>query len=252
MSNRESISLHPAYVIHRKPFRDTSLLLEVFSAEYGRFGLVARGVRRGKRSLASTLQPFQPLLLSWSSRGELGTLTGAEPAGQGVYAVGEALVSGFYINELLMRLVPRFLGYPELFQRYSETVQALATPVEQLSWSLRLFERDLLETIGYGLLLDKEAGSSSPVQTQQHYCYYLEQGPQLREGNDCEAGIPLSGAALLALESGNQPQLDIQRDCKRLMRAVLALYLGNRPLQSREMFRVKRSTNQNNQIDQGE
>lgn len=225
-------TLQPAYLLHRRPYRETSLLIEAFTASTGRIALIAKGVRGGRKGNAALLQPFQPLLLSWSLRGEVGTLTAVEPRGQGVALTGSALFSGFYLNELLMRLLARHDPHPEMFERYDVTLPLLADAARS-EWSLRLFERDLLESLGYGLLLEQCVDGQS-IQPHLDYCYHLEQGPAPVIGT--ERCLQVSGAALLALASGDMPAEQARREAKRLMRAALGLYLGNKPLQSRELF----------------
>lgn len=237
MSTDGRISLQQAYVLHRKPYRDTSLLLEAFSLEYGRIGLVARGARSRSSSLQALLQPFQPLLLSWSGRGELHTLTAAEADGTVMRPNGDALINGFYVNELLMRLLPRDDPHPELYVSYCRTLSRLSHGDDQ-EWNLRLFERDLLQELGYGLELTHESGSAHPLRPEGRYCYHAEHGPQAAEDevSDC---LAMSGATLLALASGEPGGEQCRREAKRLMRAILGHYLGPRPLASRALFQAR-------------
>jgi len=225
-------TLQPAYLLHRRPYRETSLLIEVFSASAGRIALIAKGVRSGRKGQAALLQPFQPLLISWVLRGEVGTLTSVEPREPRVTLNGTALFSGFYLNELLMRLLARHDPHPELFDSYEMTLHHLMDP-SRAEWSLRLFERDLLDTLGYGLLLEQSA-EGQPIQPHIDYCYHLEHGPVVAGGQ--ERCLRVSGAALQALATGEMPGEHERREAKRLMRAALGLYLGNKPLQSRELF----------------
>lgn len=235
MSSEARVALQPGYLLHRKPYRDTSLLLEVFTPEFGRLGLVARGAQGRRSSLKGILQPFQPLLLSWSGRGELASLTGAEQEGRGAPLLGDALLSGFYLNELLMRLLTRHDPHPELYACYQSALQGLVDD-EGPEWPLRLFERDLLQELGYGLLLTHEGDSDREIEANGLYCYHLERGP-LRLGHPCREGIAVRGATLLALASSERPDAELRREAKRLMRVILAHYLGPRPLASRELFR---------------
>lgn len=226
--------LQPAVVLHHRPYRESSLLVELFTAEHGRIGLVAKGARGNRKSSNSALlQPFQPLLLSWIQRGELGTITTVEARDRALLLSGAALFSGFYLNELLMRLLARHDPHPELFERYEVTLQALTRP-ELAEWALRLFERDLLQSLGYGLLLEQRADGEF-IEPQMRYCYHLERGPQPCLGSG--QGLVVMGETLLALASGELPSSPGRIEAKRLMRAALALYLGNKPLQSRELFR---------------
>ncbi|SCZ59495.1 DNA repair protein RecO [Thiohalomonas denitrificans] len=234
MNTERRISLEPGFVLHRKPYRDTSLLLEVFTGRYGRVGLVAKGARRPRSALKGLLQPFQPLLLSWTGRGELRTLTGAEPAERPLFPAGPALAGGFYLNEVLLRLVERHDPQPDLYPVYARTVSAL-TRGSDMEWTLRLFERDLLQCLGYGLLLGDEAEGGGPVQSGGRYWYHLERGPVPDQGG---GGIPVRGETLLALASGLPPPDPQGRaEAKLLMRNALRLYLGDKPLASRALFR---------------
>jgi DNA repair protein RecO (recombination protein O) len=236
MNAHHRVSLQPAYLLHRKPYRDTSLLLEAITPEYGRVGLVAKGARRPRSRLPGLLQPFLPLLLSWSGRGELFTLTDAEGRGPLRMPPGRLSISGFYLNELLLRLLPRDDPHEELFLAYGEALERL-TRDEEAEWGLRLFEKRLLEAIGYGLQLTHVADSGgAAIQPDRQYCYHLEVGPL--PAVESTGGLLLGGRTLLALaaeETAAEPE--VRSEAKRLMRAALALYLGDRPLKSRELFR---------------
>ncbi|HHJ15285.1 MAG TPA: DNA repair protein RecO [Gammaproteobacteria bacterium] len=234
MAATSRVQLVPGYVLHQRPYRESSLLLEVFTGPHGRVGLVARGVRAPKSRQRGELQPFRPLRLSWQGRGELGTLTGVEGAAPGCSLQGTALYSAFYLNELLVRLLVRHDPHPRLYTCYQDSLENLAhtSLVEPL---LRLFEKNLLQEIGYGLLLDHDAGSGEPVRGEAYYDYHLESGPLLtteRTG----PGFIFRGSSLLALARDQLSDAGALRDAKRLMRAALNLYLGDRPLRSRELF----------------
>jgi DNA repair protein RecO (recombination protein O) len=228
-------TLTPAFILHSRPYRDTSLLLEVFSEEYGRVGLVARGARAARSRQRGLLQPFQPLLLSWSARGELGTLNGAETAGAAVPLGGNGLYSGFYLNELLVRLLHRNDPHPELFPIYLEALRRLAQAPE-LEGVLRRFELGLLEALGYGLQLEQEAGGGAALEPDLLYDYQLERGPvPVAQGGG--SGLTLSGRSLLALHELRLEDAQVLRDAKRLTRAALDLCLGGTPLKTREVIR---------------
>lgn len=231
------VQLQPGYILHRRPYRDSSLLLEAFTRDFGRIGLVARGARRSKTPHNGRLEPFQPLLLSWSGKGELWTLTAAEVAGVADKITGAALLSAFYLNELLMRLLQRHIPHSELYFSYTRVLEQLAMD-ERFEWHLRLFERDLLQELGYGLLLCHLADSSEEIQPGQRYCYHLERGP-VPYGGPYDSALELSGHTLQALASGKEPDERGLVESKRLMRAALALYLGDKPLASRELFRQR-------------
>ncbi|MDH3899894.1 MAG: DNA repair protein RecO [Gammaproteobacteria bacterium] len=232
MSALRKIILEPAWILHHYPYRDSSLLLEIFTREHGRLGLVARGARAAKSRWRGQLQGFTPLLLSWSIRGDLGTLTDIEMQGNTQPAAGRQLLSACYLNELIMRLVTRHDPHPELFVAYAQSLEALAINEEA---ALRLFEKCLLQELGYGLLLDREAETGLPVSADALYEYRLEQGPVRCNNNS--SGLVLHGSSLLALFSEALDDQLACREIKRLMRAALSLYLGARPLRTREVMR---------------
>ncbi len=224
--------LLPGFVLHRTPFRESSLLLEVFTPS-GRLGLVARG-GRGKRSrIAAIVQPFVPLWLSWTGQGDLATLAHVELRPPPLSLTGRALFTAFYVNELLLRLTSRHDPQPELFEHYQWLLWQLVAGAEE--WTLRRFEVVLLAELGYGLLLHCD-GDGRPLRPDSRYCYHLERGPLPLQG---EAPCPLtiSGETLLALDGHSPPQLGAEREAKRLLRAVIHHHLGGRPLRSRELFR---------------
>ena len=233
MTHTTRVSLEPAWILHQYPYRDSSLLLEVFSREYGRIGLIARGARSARSRRQNQLQMLRPVALSWNLRGELGTLTGVESRGAAGVIPGRQVLCACYLNELLLRLMTRHDPHPDIFDAYGEALMALGDNEEQ---ALRVFEKRLLQSLGYGLLLDHEFDSDTPVQGDMLYEYQLERGPvrRQREGHE---GIFLQGASLLSLHREELQQPRACREVKRLMRAALALYLGARPLRTREVLR---------------
>ena len=233
MTNNTRVALQPAWVLHHYPYRDSSLLLEVFTREHGRIGLVARGARSARSRWHSQLQILRPLLLSWNMRGELGTLTGVDDRGRVNVLPGRQVLCGCYLNELLLRLLTRHDPHPELFAVYVHAVLMLQAGEEQ---ALRLFEKHLLQELGYGLLLDHEADSGLPVEPEGLYEYRLEKGP-VKCGQVRDTGLFLRGSSLIALYNDDLSEPQACREVKQLMRAALALYLGSRPLRSREVLR---------------
>jgi DNA repair protein RecO (recombination protein O) len=225
--------LHPAFILHRRPYSNNSLLLECFTPEQGRFPAIAKGALSGRGATVSLLQPFRPLLIQTTGRGEVKTLTTAEADGRPIVLQGEALYCGFYLNELLMRLLGRFDPHPVLFSRYTIAMERLPDP-EGREHTLRRFELALLSELGYGLLLEQEAETGLPIQPDVQYYYVLERGPTR---NMIDEALPVSGRSLLVL-AGREPQMGPGgwREARELMRHVLARYLGDRPLKSRELF----------------
>ncbi|HET7587241.1 MAG TPA: DNA repair protein RecO [Gammaproteobacteria bacterium] len=229
----ERLQLQPAYILHQRPWRDTSGLIEAFTRPAGRIGLVARGVRRPRSKLKAALQPFQPLLLSWTGRGDLATLTEAETTGRPVVLAGSRLLCGFYVNELLIRLLHRHDPHPDLFDDYARCLTGLAGAARE-EVALRLFEKQLLTACGYGLNLTHEVDSGESVEAGRQYEYLLEQGP--RQASHGSGGLTLPGESLLALASDRLEDEEALRDAKRLLRAALDLYLGDKPLKTRQVL----------------
>jgi len=230
------MDLELAFLIHRRAFRESSAILEVFSRNHGRLGIVARGANRPRSSLRAALTPFVPLLMSWSGRGELATLRAAEAAAPPSTLSGNALLSGMYLNELLMRLTHRHDPHPELFDAYKTTVIELGAggPLEHI---LRMFEKRVLESIGYGLILECEADDGEKLLADGQYRYIADRGPT-RDPQLAGEFVEISGQTLLTLASEQPLSALGQREAKRLMRFLLANHLGGRPLASRELFRT--------------
>ncbi|MDX1657048.1 MAG: DNA repair protein RecO [Candidatus Competibacteraceae bacterium] len=228
------LSLEPAFVLHRRPYRNTSLLLEVITPAHGRLGLVARGARGPRSRLRGRLEPFVPLLLSALGRGELLTLSGVEEAPPLPQLPPERLLSGFYVNELLLKLLPRHDPQPVLFAAYREVLAALGGQAGEEA-TLRIFEKRLLAELGYGLQLEYEADSGRPIEADRHYRYLLERGP-VAGGR---TGLSVSGRGLLAL---GREQLDgaVLKEIKGLTRAAIARQLEGRPLGTRELAVARR------------
>ncbi len=225
--------LQSGFVLHQRAYGENHAILELFTRVQGRAAVVARGVRSPKSRRRALLQPFTPLLLSWHSRGELGTLTAVEAAGTPLWLHGRALISGLYLNELLMRLLRRDDPHPQLFDIYADTLRALAD-CEDEAGVLRTFERDLLEQVGYGLLLDSDSEGEA-IDPKLLYDYRLDAGPVRAMGSG-GVRIPVHGDSLRALAAGRLQTPRQQREIKHLMRQALALHLGDRPLKSRELY----------------
>ena len=221
------------FVLHRRRYRESSLIVEVLTRDIGRLAAVARGALRAKSRLGANLQPLSPLRLEVRGRGALKTLVSAEPAGAPRVAQGRRLYAALYVNELVMRLTAAHDPMPDLYAGYARTIAALARD-EALEPLLRNFELQLLETLGIGLLLTEVAGSGDSVTADRHYDYYIEHGPV--PVSNMRDGLRVSGAALLALAGRRDYDPASSRDAKRLMRHVINHYLEGRPLASRELF----------------
>ena len=234
----QRVELEPGFILHHRAFRDTSVLLETWTRDHGRVGLVARGARGPRSRLKGTLQPFRPLLLSWQLRGELGTLTGAELDGiaPAPPAGGDTLMGLYYLNELLLRLTARLDPHPALYDAYAAAVGALAAGAG-LAPQLRRFEKRLLDALGYGPELRHDA-AGQPVDSASSYRYQPALGLAL-----CRPDAPgaLLGASLLALAAEEVDGARALADSRRLLRAALDEHLDGRPLKTREMLSRLRS-----------
>jgi DNA repair protein RecO (recombination protein O) len=219
----------PAYVLHARPYRETSVLLECLTLEHGRLGVVARGVRRERAKVQrSQLEPFQPLALDLLLRGELATLQAAENTGAPRRLLGDAGLAGLYLNELVVRLTGRQDPHPELFQAYASTLDRMAEG-QPLAWTLRRFERDLLDAIGYGLQLEYEGESGEAIDPQRHYRYQVELGPV-----PCRSDLPhaLRGSDLLSLSQDAMPDAAGLSALRSMMREVIRFHLGGAELRA--------------------
>jgi DNA repair protein RecO (recombination protein O) len=228
------IELTPGYLLHHRPWRDTSRILEVYTREHGRLTLFARGVRGPTAKLAGVLQPFQPLLVSFSGRGEAATLCGAERAESCPALPPASLLAGFYLNELLLKLTTRHDPLPELFDHYHATLAALRAGAA-LEPSLRLFEKRLLEVLGYGLDLATETASGEPIEAQA--LYHFRPAAGLARAAPGSHGA-LHGSSLLALAAEDLSGAQALEDARRLLTAALAGCLEGRPLATRAVARA--------------
>lgn len=226
--------LEPAYLLHHRPYRDTSRILEFFARGHGRITLFARGARRSSARLAPVLQPFNRLLISWSGRGEAGQLIGAEFDGMPRPMPAARLMSGFYLNELLLRLFEQQDAHAEVFDLYEVTLEALAASEANESRVLRLFEKRLLQALGYGLPLETDIASGRPVEAGRSYRFRLDAGPAEVAGVG-EGSLIFSGATLLALAHEELEDLRILADARRLLRAAIDRCLDGRALRTREV-----------------
>jgi DNA repair protein RecO (recombination protein O) len=228
------IEHQPAFVLHARAYRETSLLLECLTRDYGRVGLVARGVRRERsRTPRALLQPLLPIRLGWSGHGELATLTQVEAAARGVELNGDALLCALYLNELVLRLTARQDPHPRLFADYAATLSRLETDAAP-AWTLRRFERDLLAHLGYGLVLDVEGDSGLPLDPAASYAYRHEQGPV--PWRDSRDGLRVRGAALLALARDTPPAAEDLPSLRRLMRMAIFTHLEGGQLRAWSML----------------
>lgn len=226
----ERVDFDPAFVLHTRPWRETSLIVDVLSRHHGRLGLVARGARRQNSALKARLMPFQPLALSWFGKSSLRTLHSAEWLGGELNLRGHAVMCGFYLNELLLKLLPEGDAHETLFDRYQGTLATLNQPGE-VEPVLRRFELDLLSELGYAQPLGQTAEGENLCESAR-YSYQPEQGVM-----PAQPGAPTyQGRTLLDLARGDLTHPASLAEGKILMRALLAHYLEDKPLATRQLL----------------
>jgi DNA repair protein RecO (recombination protein O) len=254
------------YVLHSYPYRETSLILQVWTREHGRLGLVAKGARRPKSASRSVLIPFQPLSLDWFGRGELRTLKTAEPASPATPLGGASLLSAFYLNELLLKLTTREDPHEGLFEAYDEAITSLRSlsrlgfhaqdsaaaepapqPAREVERILRRFELRLLQELGYAVELTREAGTHAPIEAERDYWYVAERGPipapestapgSQAEGQRPANAVRLRGQTLLDLERGHLEDAVTVAQSKQLMRLLIHHSLNGQELATRTLVR---------------
>lgn len=228
------VELEPAWVLHTRQYRETSLIVELFSAHHGRMGVVARGVRSPKSQMKAVLRPFQPLVASWSGRGDLVTLQKAERSGNSYNLNSVSLAAGFYANELLIKLLQRRDPHPLLFAHYGSLVKDLQDNAE-MEPALRNFELTLLRELGFGLNLSVDAREMLPLDDGQAYEYHLERGV-LPVHESTEATLVYTGAVFKAIEAADWSDAATLKAGKRLLRYTLDHYLDGRELQTRKVY----------------
>jgi DNA repair protein RecO (recombination protein O) len=236
MSSDARINNEPGFILHTYPFKETSVVAEVFTRSHGRVALIARGARRPASSLRGLMQPFTPLLLSWFGKSELKTLHVAEWQGGLIAPQGRALMCGFYLNELLLRLLARGDAHEALFDRYIATLDLLAgeacsTDYERI---LRRFEKNLLSEIGYGATFDVDADSGAAIDSNAQYVFQPERGALRSTG---QPGCLVSGQTLIDLAADRFERPLTMAEAKSLMRALINHTLGEKPLYTRQLLR---------------
>ena len=236
MSSDARINNEPGFILHTYPFKETSVVAEVFTRSHGRMALIARGARRPASALRGLMQPFTPLLVSWFGKSELKTLHAAEWQGGLMAPQGRALMCGFYLNELLLRLLARGDAHELLYDRYVGTLEQLAgeacsTDYERI---LRHFEKNLLSEIGYGATFDVDADDGTPIEPAVRYVFQPERGALRARG---QPGCPVSGQTLIDLAAGRFERPATLVEAKSLMRALINHTLGTKPLYTRQLLR---------------
>lgn len=227
------MELTAAFVLHHRPYRETSLLVDVLSRDHGRVSLVARGQRQQSKRRRNMMQLFQPLWLSWYGQGELVTLSQVESSEPAYRLLGNASLCGLYMNELLYKLLPLHESEPALFDAYQQALARLQTDNRQQQLTLRLFEKALLSQLGYGLQLESDVETGQPLEDELDYVYHPDSGPHVYQGSSAEV---VSGRSLRHLREEQGFDETSLKQIKTLMRTVINYYLGGRPLHSRQLF----------------
>jgi len=227
------VELTPAFVLHQRPYRENSALLDVFSEQYGRVSIVAKGLNQKRGNKAGLLQLYQPLLLSWFGHGDLFTLTAVEALSARYILQADAALCGLYINELIVRLLGPHVAEPDVFIAYRRALLGLHQE-DNTEIILRLFEKNLLGHLGYGLVLDSESENGQLIEDQRQYYYQADVGLiHWQEG----VRLPMvSGRSLRHLITESDFDQQSLQEIKRVMRTVIYFYLGGKPLQSRQLF----------------
>lgn len=237
MAGSTRVADRPGFILHSYPYSETSLLVEAFTRDHGRVPLIAKGAKRPQSAWRGALLAFQPLLLSWSGKGDVKTLTGAEWQGGLPLLSGKALACGFYLNELLLKLLAREDAHPGLFDTYRAALDGLASGADQAA-CLRRFELRLLSELGYGLSLTHEAESTQPLDPGTRYHYVFERGPIPYSVHGDVAHYPeVSGQTLLAMAGEAFDDSAVRTEAKALFRALINRMLDRQVLHSRQLLR---------------
>lgn len=235
--NIQRVSLQPAYVLHARDYRDSSMIVDCLTPEFGRVSLVAKSAKGGRSNKRALLQPFRSLLISWQGRGSLQNLTAVEESGRAMSLHGIYQVCGYYITELLHRLLSQGEVTAELFALYDRCIRELEQK-KQLEPLLREFELSLLQSLGLLADLTLCIDDDSPVSPEIDYYFEPEAGIRMAGVAHRAVAAKVSGRTLLALDRLDFNDSEVQRESKRLMRAILRYYLGDKPIKSRELFEV--------------
>jgi len=229
-----TVELQPAYILHTRPYRDTSMLVDFLTPEFGRITAVARGVLSRKTPKRNLLNPFTRLLISFQGKTDLKLLTHFEAEGAHFPLTAKHLFSGFYLNELLVRLLPELDAHPETYRLYERSLQALSAQ-QDLEPILRNFEFQLLYELGYGIDFEVDAKSGEVISTQASYCLDPAQGIYLAYA-DVPLNFQFCGAHIHAIAQRDFALPEVKQTAKRISRILLKPLLGSKPLMSRELF----------------
>jgi DNA repair protein RecO (recombination protein O) len=224
-----AVYLQPAFILQQRKFRETSLIIDVLTRDFGRISLLAKGVRKAKSKTAGLLQPFIPLTLSYVGKSELKTLTDVEITQPFIQLQGLAVYCGFYVNELIGCFLHQYDPHPEVFAYYKKCLSCLSDS-SKIEATLRIFELDLMDAVGYGLQLDHDFHHNKAIQPLTNYHFNVEQGPiEASDGS-------FSGKTLQALHLRQLTDPQVLAEAKILMRKVISVYLHGKPLKSRAVI----------------
>ena len=238
MRSLTAVDQEPSFVLYQRPYRETSLLVEVLTQDHGRIGLIARGAKRPKSRMAALLQPFRPLTLSWTGRGDLKTLRSVEEAGAFSAPAGDLLMPAFYLNELLLKALRRGDPHPGLFAHYMQALSQMGSGA-LLGPSLRMFELSLLDECGYGLVLDRAMAGAEPIEPDGRYRYDLESGPHPIPAGD-KGGLVFAGSHLMAMGRGDFSDPQVAVAARELFSAAIKHFFGLEALKTRTVYRAMR------------
>jgi len=222
------------YVLHTYAYKETSLIVELFARRFGRVALLARGARRPRSAMRGVLLSFQALRVSWSASAELGNLIATEWAGALLPLAGQSLMCGFYLNELLLRLLPRDDPHEALFDAYGEALARLSGAGDA-SVVLRAFEKRLLAELGYAPILDRDA-ASRPIDPDRLYAYEPERGPTAVSGPRADLPV-VQGRTLLDVAADDYTSPKTREEARTLMRALIGERLHGQVLHTRTVLR---------------
>ena len=235
------VNQQPAFILHSRPYTETSLIIEIFSPDYGRVGLLAKGARNPKNHKRGVLQPFQPLLMNWVGKGELPILSSVEQGESVFYFDYKSRVCGFYANELIYKLLQRRDPHPRLFEYFFELMAYLDVCTienKERELALRAFEKKLLAEIGYGLVLDRDIDQQELIDPELLYHYIPERGPEIYQSSAKSSPLVVSGMVLHCIDRNHYPSEQLMQQAKQFMRQILQILLNDKPVHSRRLLYI--------------
>ena len=236
MARKDIIENEPSFLIHQRPYSETSQIIHVFSHKFGRIDLIAKGSKRPKSKFKSLLQPFLPLRLSWSGRSQLKTLREAEISGENISNIkGKHLIPAFYLNELILSFLKIADPYPDLFKLYAATLHDLSES-KSIEPSLRRFEMFLLSEIGYAINFETESLSKKPIEAGLNYVFIAEQGFVSKRDQNSGSFL-IKGRWIQAINEGDFSDPETLRCAKKILRLSIQYHLDGKELKSKKVFK---------------